>query len=97
MEKFEIGDEIEVINDGYLPHNDVKPDVKKGEKHFVKEIIECKCGLQHIDIGLISGYSYVSCYSCDERLLNGHAIHWCSATRFIKTNHPIEEIEKAIS
>lgn len=93
MEELKIGDTVKIISDDYLPGNDVKPPIHNGETYIIQDIYECKCGVRHLDLGLISQWSYISCHKCDERLLNGHAIHWCAPQR-VELTHPQEEIEK---
>lgn len=76
------GDSLRVVNDKYLPGNDVKPDLKEGEIKTAEDVYYCKCGEEHIDVGLISEWNYISCYKCDEQLPLGDRIHWCHSSRF---------------
>lgn len=86
------GDNLKVINDGILPGCEIGPKLKNGEDHIAQQVYYCKCGQEHIDIGLLSNLNYVSCYKCEEHLPQGHSIHWCNSIRFEKI-HPPEEAE----
>jgi len=72
---------IEIVNDDYLPGNDVKPPIKIGEQHFVLREHVCKCGEIHLDIGLKSEYNFITCYKCREDLPESENIHWINQCR----------------
>lgn len=86
-ETLKIGDEVEVINDAYMPGNDEGPVIKNGQKYPVKNTCKCGCGELHVDIGLISHLNYVTCYKCKEDLPNSKfgGIHWTHSSRFVIT------------
>lgn len=83
MEKINKGDVLFVVNTMPLPGNDVAPPLKE-IKYIASEVIECDCRQQHIDVGLLSEYNYIRCYTCKKELPNGNAIHWCHPSRFSK-------------
>jgi predicted SprT family Zn-dependent metalloprotease len=76
------GDHLRVVNDKYLPGNDVKPNLENGEVRTAKNTYTCKCGELHIDVDLPSDWNYISCHKCDEQLPEGDKIHWCHSSRF---------------
>lgn len=78
----EIGNQLLAINTNPLVGNNVAPPLKLKELYTAKNVYICKCGQDHIDVGLVSRYSYVSCYKCKEELPDGDKIHWCHPTRF---------------
>lgn len=84
MEKITKGDTLFVVKTEPLEGNDVAPPLKLNEKHTAAEVYECSCGQQHIDVGLLSEYNYIRCYTCEKELPNGDAIHWCHPSRFSK-------------
>ena len=81
---FDIGEDVICIGDGYLKGNTVKPPVVKGEKYTIQNIAIDRDGNQHLDVGLVSLYNYISSYETGEQLPSGHKIHWCHPSRFEK-------------
>ena len=75
-------DRLKVINDDFLPGNDVKPPIKIGEEYICLGTYSCECGESHINIGLKSDYNYITCYKCQEELPQGDVVHWCHNSRF---------------
>jgi hypothetical protein len=96
--EFKVGDQVEVVNDAYMPGNDEGPLIKNGNKYPVKGMFMCTCGELHIDIGLISHLNYVTCYKCREELPNSKfgGKHWTHSSRFAITQKSeiSEEIQK---
>lgn len=78
---FEVGDDVEIVNDQPLKGNSVSPPVTMGGKHKVKDITLDKEGNQHLDLGLESDYSYITSYETGEELPNGDTVHWCHPSR----------------
>jgi len=84
METIAINEKLKCLNDKPLKGNDVAPPLKEGEKYSAKNVIKCSCGKEHIDVGLVSDYNYITCYDCSEQLPDGNKIHWCHPSRFEK-------------
>lgn len=89
-EEVKIGDNVEVINEAYMPGNDEGPLIKEGQRYPVKNTYKCKCGELHVDIGLLSHLNYVTCYKCGEELPNSKfgGVHWCHSSRFMTVHKP---------
>lgn len=86
MQKFKVGDVVEVIFDGIYEGLENKPDIHNGEVYTVMGIYE-KNGIQHLDIGLNTKFNYIRCRHTFEKLdinLYRFNIQWCSADRFKK-------------
>lgn len=75
-------DKVEVINDRVLEGNERCPDVANGQIYEIKNVYICRCGEEHVDIGLTSTLNFVTCYKCREDLPDGDKIHWCHSSRF---------------
>jgi hypothetical protein len=75
------GDTVEITDDQPLEGKDVAPPVQVGKQYPVKGIILDRDGFQHLDLGLESKYSYVSSFETEEKLRDGHKIHWVSTRR----------------
>lgn len=71
------------MNNKPLTGNTIAPPLVEGTQYVIKEVYTCKCGQEHIDVGLASMYNYVSCYTCKLELPKGDKIHWCHPSRFI--------------
>ena len=86
MEKviFEIGDEVEVVNNKPLKGNEVGPKLIVGELMTVIGITLDRDSNQHLDVGIKSELNYVTSYETGESLPDGHKIHWCHPSRFVK-------------
>lgn len=69
-----------------LKGNTIGPPLLAGENYLIIDIYACRCGQQHIDVGLKSEYNYITCYTCQQMLPQGEKIHWCHPIRFEKTN-----------
>lgn len=82
MRKFAIGEDVTAINVQPLKGNDIAPPLEKQAKYKVKGIVLDSAGNQHLDVGLLSTYSYVSSHETKEHLPKGDAIHWCHPSRF---------------
>lgn len=78
----EIGDALIAKNNAPLTGNSVAPPLEIGREYKTKGIYICGCGKYHINVGLVSKYSYVSCHYCKEELPAGDKIHWCHPSRF---------------
>lgn len=83
-EIYEDGDDVEIINIDPLPGNTIAPPLKMGEKGKVKNITVDTAGNQHLDLGIISEYNYISSYETDEHLAGGDVIHWVHPSRVKK-------------
>jgi hypothetical protein len=79
---FELNDALTCVNAKPLSGNDVAPPLKEGEPYVVKEIHICKCGKQHLGLGLPMEYNWVKCYDCAEEL--PLTTHWAHPSRFTK-------------
>lgn len=86
MEEFKVGDSVIINNDKPLPGNEIAPPIIVGQRLEVKEVLTCKCGSKHIDLGLKSKVNWVSCFECSENLPRGSEIHWCHPSRLTKSN-----------
>jgi hypothetical protein len=84
MELFTVGDLVKAVNIDPLPENDVAPPLELDKNYEVKEIVLDRDGNQHLDVGLVSGYSYIRSYETKEDLPRGSKIHWCHPSRFVK-------------
>lgn len=84
MEKFEIGEKVEVLYDKPLPGNDEAPPLTVGEDVKIKGICYDREGNQHLDVGIKSMLNYVRSYETKEELPEGDKIHWCHPSRFKK-------------
>jgi hypothetical protein len=84
MEKtiYEIGQTVKCINAEKLKGNDIGPPLELDVVYPVKGITLDKEGNQHLDVGLVSKYSFVSSYETSEQLPEGDKIHWCHPSRF---------------
>lgn len=82
METIKIGDKLLATNNKPLKGNDVAPSLIVGGEYPAKQIYVCKCGQDHIDVGLKSKYNWITCYKCREELPDGAKIHWCHPIRF---------------
>ena len=78
-----IGDKVTAYNNEPLPDNDVAPDLELQKEYDVVNIHTCKCGQDHIDVGLVSHQNYIRCHKCEEHLPNGTKVHWCHPSRFV--------------
>lgn len=76
------GQKLKVVKIDPLLGNKIAPSLVLGEEKEVKEVITCKCGSKHIDVGLISEVNYVTCFECKLELPRGDSIHWCHPSRF---------------
>lgn len=65
-----------------LPGNDGRPALEFHKHYIVKDICLDKKGNQHLDVGLVSCFNFVSSYETKEHLPNGDKIHWCHPSRF---------------
>jgi hypothetical protein len=86
MSKFIVGHQVRVVFAGILPGNSIGPNVTNGEIGIVKESYICKCGEEHLDIGLRSKLTSVTCYKCREDLPGSDSVHWCHSSRFELVN-----------
>lgn len=77
----ELGDKLKVVNILPLKNNSIAPDLDVLKEYECKEIFVCKCGEEHIDVGLELNLNYVECYKCRETLPK--TTHFCHSSRFI--------------
>ena len=75
-------DKIICINSDTLKGNDKGPDLHLGRAYKALQVIKCKCGETHIDVGLKLNCNWVTCYICRQELPGDE--HWCHSSRFIK-------------
>jgi hypothetical protein len=78
---YEIDDEVVIINDAPLSGNTIAPLVVIGEKHKVLNIVLDGKNNQHLDLGLISDYNWITSWETGEELPNGDKVHWVSPHR----------------
>jgi hypothetical protein len=81
-EEFEEGQNVKCLHVEPLLGNDIAPPLKSGEIYRVKKIVLDKQGNQHLDVGLVSKYKYISSFDTGEHLPDGDKIHWCHPSRF---------------
>jgi hypothetical protein len=82
IKKIAIGDSLKCLNIKPLDGNDVAPPLKQDGTYVADTIYKCRCGCEHIDVGLKSKYNYVRCHTCGEELPGGNITHWCHPSRF---------------
>ncbi len=82
MNQFVVGAICIAENIEPLPGNKVAPPLEKDKEYIVKEIILDVQGNQHLDVGLVSEYNYITSYETKEELKRGDVIHWCHPSRF---------------
>lgn len=80
--EIKLNDTVICKNSNRLAGNEVGPPLTVEQEYPVQEVYECSCGQKHIHVGLVSTYSYVSCYNCSEHLPEGDKKHWCHPSRF---------------
>ncbi len=80
--EIQVGNALKVIKVGNLPGHNKAPQLTMGELKEAKEVLTCKCGSKHIDVGLKSKLEFVSCFECKQELPRGSEIHWCHPSRF---------------
>lgn len=80
---FEVGQIVKAVNLLPLEGKKVAPPLEELVEYTVNEIILDKKGNQHLDIGLLSEYNYISSFETGEELERGDKIHWCHPSRFI--------------
>jgi len=93
MEKiiFKVGELIKCVNISILKGNDVAPPLELSMVYNINGIALDKDGNQHLDVGLVSKYSYVTSHETSEKLPDGDKIHWCHPSRF---EHIVVEFQK---
>lgn len=82
MTTFKKDDKLKAINIEPLEGNDIAPPLVEGETYTVTEVYVCKCGQDHVNVGLKSRYNWVNCYKCKTPIPTGDISHWCHPTRF---------------
>lgn len=78
---YAVDDEVEIINEEPLTGNTVAPPIKVGERHKVKNIVLDRLNNQHLDLGLVSKYTYITSWETREELPDGDTVHWVHPTR----------------
>jgi hypothetical protein len=76
--------ELTCINVAPLEGNTIAPPLFLDKKYQEVKRYSCSCGQEHIDVGLVSQFSFISCYKCKEHLPETK-IHWCHPSRFAET------------
>ncbi len=64
----------------------IAPPLVLDQTYEVKGVTVCKCGQDHIDVGLKSKYNFISCYKCGHEIIGGDKIHFCHPSRFVKVD-----------
>lgn len=82
-----INDKVICISNKPLSGNDIAPQLVEGQEYSIQEIHTCKCGKEHINVGLPMEVNYVRCYDCREELPT--TSHWCHPSRFVKQPYEI--------
>lgn len=79
---FQVGETVVCNNIAPLKGKKIAPPLKLGASYTI--LGECfdKDGNQHLNVGLISEYEYISSFETGENLPDGHKIHWCHPSRF---------------
>lgn len=80
---FEIGQTVLCQKVAPLPGNSIAPPLELNKEYPVLGITLDSKGNQHIDVGLVSRYNFITSFETREELPNGDAIHWCHPSRFI--------------
>lgn len=80
---FFINNKVRAINVKPFQNN-IAPPLIREEDYIVKNVVLDRKGNQHLDVGLISEYNYISSKETGEELPSGDKIHWCHPSRFIK-------------
>jgi len=80
---YEVDDIVRVINDAPLSGNKVAPPIVIGEEYPIKNIVLDRQGNQHLDLGLISLYEYITSWETKEELPDGDRVHWVNPSRVI--------------
>lgn len=83
-EIYTVGDKVRAINIHPFNGKDVAPPLIVQEDYLVRAITMDRKGYQHLDVGLLSEYNYITSQETGEELRNGDKIHWCNPSRFIK-------------
>lgn len=78
---YAVDDEVEIINEEPLTGNTIAPPIKVGEKYKVKNIVLDRLNNQHLDLGLVSKYTYITSWGTREELPDGDTVHWVHPTR----------------
>ncbi len=82
MEKFKVGDIVHVVKIEPLMGNMIAPPLFMNEEKEILRLTTCQCGKDHLDVGLISKFKYISCFNCEQELPEGDKTHWCHPSRF---------------
>jgi len=78
----EVGDEVICINDGILSKSGIRPPLFVGRGYIILDIVKDSKGNNHLDVGLLSRFNYVTSLETGESLPNSDKIHWCHPSRF---------------
>tara|TARA_R110000772_G_C13310328_1_gene440493 strand:- start:30451 stop:30705 length:255 start_codon:yes stop_codon:yes gene_type:complete len=78
------GQRVKCINDKALSDTGVKPPLELNEEYTILQITLDNKNNQHLDVGLISKFNYVSSLETKEVLDDSgvDGIHWCHPSRF---------------
>lgn len=79
---FTHGQQVRCVDASPLSGNTIAPDLEEGKIYKIISIALDKEGNQHLDIGLVSRYSYITSYETGEVLPYSDTIHWCHPIRF---------------
>lgn len=76
------GEALRVINVAPFGERKIAPPLTLGSIVNLHKTYICGCGENHLDVGLISEYNFITCHKCYEELPDGENIHWAHASRF---------------
>jgi hypothetical protein len=81
-----VGEAVEVVNVHPLKGNEIAPPAILNQKEEIKDIHIDREGNQHLDLGYISKYQYISSYETGEVLPNSGegGTHWVHPSRVKK-------------
>jgi hypothetical protein len=88
-----VGDKLIATNIKPLPNagsdengHKIAPPLSVDGEYIVKSVFLCKCGQDHLDVGLVSKYNFISCYKCGYSIDGSDKIHFCHPSRFVKVD-----------
>lgn len=83
--QLKIGDKVKCIDISPKSESGIVPPLELNkEDYVVQDIIRTHGDHDHIDVGLKSNWTYISCAETGIKIPNGSKIHWCHPSRFVK-------------
>jgi hypothetical protein len=79
---FTVGQQVRCIDTSPLSGNSIAPDLEEGKVYNIISIAVDKEGNQHLDVGVVSTFAYITSYETGEILPHSNTIHWCHPIRF---------------